>query len=245
MLDQSASMSERWTDRGESKAAFAARALNSAIQDMPNRNADGEQPRNRFELVVIGYSFSASVLLHVVPEQTPYRIEAQAKSNANMLEAFYLAKKIIVRHKEEYPHAAAPTVLNISGGQPGNIGGCKAVKQFVYNELWPIHAGGNPLLTFNIGIDIDARSRQAIAYPADISEVPGDEYSEFMVEISSVIPESLRAVAAACGIAQLKRGARGCVIGNPSVDVLTRFIRFGSTLHTGIRKGNEISCVPQ
>jgi len=255
LLDQSASMSERFTDEGESKAIFAAKAINSVIWEMVERNMNGELPRNRVKIAVIGYNYTSSLLLNgmlgdvarnpkgfqsttrqmetetgriEIPMRSPYWIEPQAQGNTEMLSAFKQARNLIEQHVQEHRDSPAPIIINITDGEANNEGGCDAVKRFVQDKIWTINTEDGQVLTFNI--HIDRQSRQICMYPASIADVPGgDLAAEFLVESSSVIPPSFREVSENFGISQLKENARGCVINNPDGGVLISFIRFGSS----------------
>jgi hypothetical protein len=235
MIDQSGSMSEMYFD-GESKAVFAAKAVNNVVQTIIDKNFSSELPKNRCRIAIIGYG-SDTVLINEgalseiasspvgtakvvkkinsgdgditeVEISKPYWVEPVSNGCTNMAGAFIDAKILIEKYVGERPDAPAPVIISISDGQPNIGGGFDEVKHIVQGITAITSEDGAPLV-FNAHIEANGFNCR---FPADKDDIPRNEHAGFMFDISSVVPASYRSAADKNGI-KLKENARGCMIG--------------------------------
>lgn len=146
LLDQSGSMTNKYDDN-MTKSEFASKAVNRVINTLIQRNFDGESPKNRAFISVIGYDNYVHELcsgylkdldakpiridevmkkqsdgaggLVEIPYKMPVWVEPITKDGAtNMKGAFEMAKAIIEKWMADKPGHPAPVVINISDGAP-------------------------------------------------------------------------------------------------------------------------------
>lgn len=145
MLDQSGSMEGTYQD-GETKAEFAAKAVNKVIQSIIDKNFSGTTPKDRCFIAVIGYETEAALLANgmisqfasnplktldvsqkmsdgaggiiEVPKKMPVWFEAKHGGVTNMASAFKIATEIINEYFAASPDSPAPVIINISDGVP-------------------------------------------------------------------------------------------------------------------------------
>ena len=146
LLDQSGSMMSKYDDN-MTKSEFASKAVNRVINTLIQRNFDGESPKNRAFISVIGYDNYVHELcsgylkdldakplriddvmkkqsdgaggLVEIPYKMPVWVEPITKDGAtNMKGAFEMAKAIIEKWMTDKPGHPAPVVINISDGAP-------------------------------------------------------------------------------------------------------------------------------
>ena len=146
LLDQSGSMTNKYDDN-MTKSEFASKAVNRVINTLIQRNFDGESPKNRAFISVIGYDNYVHELcsgylkdldakpiridevmkkqsdgaggLVEIPYKMPVWVEPITKDGAtNMKGAFEMAKAIIEKWMTDKPGHPAPVVINISDGAP-------------------------------------------------------------------------------------------------------------------------------
>ncbi|MDR1601061.1 MAG: VWA domain-containing protein [Tannerella sp.] len=235
LIDQSGSMSETYFD-GESKAVFAAKAVNNVIETVINRNFSSELPKDRCRIAVIGYGDNTHLLcegslseLSALPEGTakvikkinsgdgtvteveilkPYWIKPVSAGCTNMAGAFLDAQILIEKYIDERPDAPAPVIISISDGQPNTGGGFDEVRNIVQSIADITTDDGAPLV-FNAHIEANGFNCR---FPASKDDIPRSEHAGFMFDISSIIPPSYRSSAEKNDI-KLKENARGCMIG--------------------------------
>lgn len=250
MIDQSSSMSEDFSD-GESKADFAAKAVNNVIRNIIDRNFAMEQPKNRCRIGLIGYGSEARLIREdslaglfnspagispvtkkinagdgTLVETTvnrPYWIEPECSGMTNMVGAFHIARDLIELHLGARPDAPVPVIVSISDGQPNKGGGYEEVKAVV-REITALPSENGSPLVFNAHIEQNSFNCR---FPADRSELPPNEHAAFIFDLSSVVPDAYRPAAAMQGIT-LKENARGCMI-STDADGLVKLINFGSS----------------
>lgn len=158
--------------------------------------------------------------------ELPIFIEALAKGSTAMGKAFHLAFNLIHEYVAEHPYGPAPHIINITDGSPWSYElGHKEV-DYAIQEVKRIMAletvDGHPLV---LNAHIGTGHPQYIC-PGDGSVLKGRQ-ANFLYEISSEIPEALRATAERYDIT-LERHARGFV-SNASPEVFIKFINFGSS----------------
>jgi hypothetical protein len=263
MIDQSGSMSEMYFD-GESKAVFAAKAVNNVVQTVIDRNFSSEKPKDRCRIAIIGYGNHAVLIREgtlsgiaaspkgVAPVNRkinsgdgeiieitlnkPYWVEPKSEGGTNMVGAFVEAGKLITDFIRERPNAPAPVIISISDGQPNVGGGFDEVKRTVkgITEI-PIEDGAP--LVFNAHIEANSFNCR---FPASRQELPPNEHAVFLFDISSVVPDSYKQAASAKSSIVIKENSRGCMI-SADAEALVALIDTGSSkaLATPVLQAHE------
>ena len=259
LLDQSGSMLENY-DGSDSKTVFAAKAVNRVIDTIIQKNFDGESPKNRCFITVIGYdnyvreicsgylkdleanpvrivevmkkqSDGAGGLVEI-PYKMPVWVEPITQDGAtNMKGAFEMAKAIVRKWLEDKPGHPAPVVINISDGAP------------YYDNKTVEGCMDETTLSAKELMDLRSddgnvllfnalikRAGQNIVFPAHLNEGSAPE-ARFLFNISSEIPESYFAAASKNGL-PLEQGSRGCIFEADGVQLVS-LIDFGSSKGMG------------
>jgi uncharacterized protein YegL len=259
LLDQSGSMNDRYDD-GLSKSEFACRAVNRVIDALIQRNFDGESPKNRAFVSVIGYdsyvheicsgylkdldakplrvdevmkkqSDGAGGLVEV-PYRMPVWVEPVNKDGCtNMRGALEMAKAVVEKWLADKPGHPAPVVINISDGAPYYD------YKKVDNCMDETTATARELMNLSCEdgnvLLFNALIRKAgagIVFPAEVAEGSPSE-ARFIFNISSEVPEAY-AGAAAKNDLPLKEGSRGCIFEADGVQLVS-LIDFGSSKGLG------------
>lgn len=145
LIDQSGSMLAPYEN--ETRTVFATRAINRVIYEIINKNFNGDKPKNRCFISVIGYNHEVKELCSgwlADLSENPIRVETIKKrelDNAggvltkeikmpiwvepiekdgatNMKGAFELAKDLCEKWINDNPDNPAPVIINISDGIP-------------------------------------------------------------------------------------------------------------------------------
>lgn len=259
LLDQSGSMTDRYED-GLTKSEFACRAVNRIINTLIQRNFDGESPKNRAFVSVIGYDSYVHELcsgylkeldakpvrvdevmrrqsdgaggLVEIPYKMPVWVEPITKDGCtNMKGALEMAKAVVEKWMVDKPGHPAPVVINISDGAP--YYDYKTVDGCM-DETTRV-AGNLMDLRCEDGnvLLLNALIRKAganIVFPSEVAEGSSDE-ARFIFNISSEVPEAYAAAAAKNGL-PLKEGSRGCIFEADGVQLVS-LIDFGSSKGLG------------
>lgn len=259
LLDQSGSMTDRYED-GLTKSEFACRAVNRIINTLIQRNFDGESPKNRAFVSVIGYDSYVHELcsgylreldakpvrvdevmrrqsdcaggLVEIPYKMPVWVEPITKDGCtNMKGALEMAKAVVEKWMADKPGHPAPVVINISDGAP--YYDYKTVDGCM-DETTRV-AGDLMDLRCEDGnvLLLNALIRKAganIVFPSEVAEGSSDE-ARFIFNISSEVPEAYAAAAAKNGL-PLKEGSRGCIFEADGVQLVS-LIDFGSSKGLG------------
>ena len=124
--------------------------------------------------------------------------------NTPMCAAFRRAKKLamqwVASHQDSYP----PVVINITDGPPTD----GDPTELAY-ELCQISTSDGQTLLFNCYIS--TLPDPPIAYPLRESELPNDRFSRLLFSLSSVVPETSRALLSESLGRDLPPGARGLI----------------------------------
>ena len=145
LLDQSGSMLNSY--EGTTRTKFASTAVNKVIDNILQKNFDGEAPKNRCFITVIGYNQDVKELCSgwlKDLDANPLRYETLKKKTpdgaggivemevnqpvwvdpietdgtTNMLGAFQLAKDLVQKWIADHSDSPAPVIINISDGVP-------------------------------------------------------------------------------------------------------------------------------
>ena len=255
LMDQSGSMLSDYED-GDSKTVFAAKAVNHVIDVIIQKNFDGESPKNRAFISVIGYNHEVHELssgflkdldsnplridkikakqsngaggLVEVEKSMPVWVDPITHDGAtNMKGAFEMAKALIERWIADKPDSPAPVIVNISDGEPYYEG--KNPLQCMKETLEVVKSIKDISVADGNVLVFNVlirKSGQNISYPVSRSECPGSE-AEFIFDISSEIPEAYKGIARAKEI-QVKDGSKGCIFEANGVQLIS-LIAFGAS----------------
>lgn len=257
LLDQSGSMMEDY--EGTTRTKFATLAVNKVIDNIIQKNFDGDAPKNRCFISVIGYNHNVKelcsgwlkdldasplryeTLKKKTPDGTGGLVEVEVKQPVwvepidkdgatNMLGAFQLAKELVEKWMADNADGPAPVIINISDGVP------------YYDEKDPRECMQETVALANEIMHLSNNDGNVLIFNAQIDSVPttvfpsnrndiSQEAGQFLFDITSVVPESYKAAAAKNEL-PTKDGSRGCIFGADGVQLI-QLIDFGSSKGQG------------
>lgn len=255
LMDQSGSMLSKY-DGNDSKTVFAAKAVNRVIDTIIQKNFDGESPKNRCFISIIGYNHDVKELNSGYLKEldsNPLRVETLKKKESdgaggiievdypmpiwvepitedgatNMKGAFEMAKAIIEKWMQDKPNNPAPVIINISDGVPYYDG--KDVSECMEETISVAQSIMNLSVADGNVLIFNALIRAAgrnQVFPNSLEECTSDE-SKFLFKISSVVPDAYKAIAQAREL-PVKDGSRGCIFEADGVQLIS-LIDFGSS----------------
>lgn len=258
LLDQSGSMMDSY--EGTTRTKFATLAVNKVIDNIIQKNFDGEAPKNRCFVSVIGYNQNVNELCSgwlKDLDANPLRYETLKKKApdgaggimeievnqpvwiepinqngpTNMLGAFKLAKDLVVKWMGDNPDGPAPVIINISDGVPYYDG--KDPRECMRETVELAREIMN--LSNNDGnvLIFNAQIDEGngkVVFPSNRTDVIQEE-AQFLYDITSEVPESYKAAAAKNEL-PTKEGSRGCIFGADGVQLI-QLIDFGSSKGQG------------
>ena len=259
LLDQSGSMTDKYED-GMTKSEFASRAVNRVIDSLIQRNFDGESPKNRAFISVIGYDNYVHELcsgylrdldskplridevmkrqsdgaggLVEVPYKMPIWVEPVTKDGCtNMKGALEMAKAIVEKWMADKPGHPAPVVINISDGAP--YYDYKTVEGCMDETTLAAKQLMDLKCEDGNVLLFNALIKKAgagIVFPSEVMEGSSSE-ARFIFNISSEVPLAYAAAASKSGL-PLKDGSRGCIFEADGVQLVS-LIDFGSSKGMG------------
>lgn len=260
LLDQSGSM--LWQYEGsDTRTAFASRAVNRVIDNIIQKNFDGDAPKNRCFISVIGYNHDVKELcsgwlkelaanplryenlkkkmpdgaggIVEVDVQQPVWVEPINSDGAtNMLGAFKLAKQLAEKWITDNAENPAPVIINISDGVP-------------YYEGKDSRICMQETTTMAKEImNLSNSDGNVLIFNAQIDDkgngsvvFPTDrnkisqEEAQFLFDITSEVPNSYKDAAAKNEL-PVANGSRGCIFNADGVQLI-QLIDFGSTKGQG------------
>lgn len=258
LLDQSGSMLDDY--EGSTRTSFASLAVNKVIDNIIQKNFDGEAPKNRCFISVIGYNHNVKelcsgwlkdldasplryeTLKKKLPDGTGGIVEVEVKQPVwvepikddgatNMLGAFKLAKDLANQWTTDNPDRPSPVIINISDGVPYYDGKApRLCMQETVSLAKEIMSMSNDDGNVLIFNAQIDMSSGTVRYPANRASVSQEE-AQFLFDITSEIPDSYK-FAAAKNELPVKDGSRGCVFGADGVDLI-QLIDFGSSKGQG------------
>ena len=258
LLDQSGSMMEPY-EGGKNRTEFASLVVNKVIDNIIQKNFDGDAPKNRCFISVIGYGNGVKelcsgwlkdldeapiryeVLKKKTPDGTgglvdvevkqPVWVEPITRNEAtNMLGAFEMAKDLANQWINDNPEFPAPVIINISDGVP------------YYDSRDPrtcmreTTALAQEIMNMSnadgnvLIFNAQIDSVPTVKYPTSKSELT-DEAGQFLFDITSVMPDSYKSAASKNEL-PVKDGSKLCVFGADGVDLI-QLIDFGSSKGQG------------
>ena len=259
LIDQSGSMTLSY-EGGETRSQFASKALNRMIDNIIQTNFNGDAPKNRCYISVIGYNHIVKPICNGYLkelDESPLRLEEVTKKISdgaggiidikvkmpiwvepiiedgatNMKGAFEMAEEVVTKWISDFPDRPAPVIVNISDGIP------------YYN-------GQNVDLCMKETIQVVERIKSVVTQDGNIqifNAMIGDgpkvkfptsknsvsQEADFLFEISTEIPDAYRPAAAKKGL-DIPEGARGCICQCDGVELI-QLIDFGSSKGQGDR----------
>lgn len=259
LLDQSGSMMSDYDGTGMTRTKFATLAVNKVIDNIIQKNFDGDAPKNRCFISVIGYNHNVKelcsgwlkdldasplryeTLKKKTPDGTGGLVEVEVKQPVwvepidkdgatNMLGAFQLAKDLVEKWMVDNSDGPAPVIINISDGVPYYEG--KDHRDCMKETV----ALANEIkkLSNNDGnvliFNAQIDSVPTTVFPSERNEI-SQEAGQFLYDITSEVPESYKAAAAKNEL-PTKEGSRGCIFGADGVQLI-QLIDFGSSKGQG------------
>lgn len=256
LLDKSGSMNENY-EGTETAASFASKAVNKVIDNIIQRSFDGEAPKNRCFVSVIGYNTNVTELrsgwlkdlaekplryekmqqkipdgtggILTIDVENPVWIEpTDIQGVTNMKGAFEQARSLVKKWMQDFPDNPAPVIINISDGVPYYDGK---------------NVGACMAETVDIAreiMNLSCNDGNVLIFNAHIAKSGGQvicpsnrdnlikEEAQFLFDITSVIPPSYRAVAEAKFDMKINDNAKGCVFEADGVQLI-QLIDFGSS----------------
>lgn len=260
LLDQSGSMLEQY-EGSDTRTVFASRAVNKVIDNIIQKNFDGDAPKNRCFISVIGYNHNVKELcsgwlkdlaanplryeslkkkmpdgtggIIEVDVQQPVWVEPIKSDGAtNMLGAFKLAKDLVEKWISDNPKNPAPVIINISDGVP------------YYDMKAPEECMRETTSLVEEIINMSNADGNVLIFNAQIDNkgngnvtFPSDrnklsqEEARFLYDITSIVPDSYKAAAAKNELS-VENGSRGCIFNADGVQLI-QLIDFGSSKGQG------------
>lgn len=262
LLDQSGSMMQDYEGTGTTRTKYATLAVNKVIDNIIQKNFDGDAPKNRCFISVIGYNHNVKELCsgwlkdldasplryETLKKKTPDGaggiVEIEVKQPVwvepinsdgatNMLGAFQLAKELVEKWMSDNADGPAPVIINISDGVP--YYDMKDPRDCMKETV--VLANEIKSLSNNDGnvLIFNAQidgSNGRTVFPSDRNEIT-QEAAQFLYDITSEVPESYKAAAAKNEL-PTKEGSRGCIFGADGVQLI-QLIDFGSSRGQGDR----------
>ena len=247
LVDQSWSMSQDWGDE-VTKADAATRAVNRVLEELVLACRSGENVRDRCHASVIGYgetvdcvvdgmiSEVTSALLDVrkttklIPDgaggvievevEIPIWLESRADNGTPMAEAFEQAEEVVQQWCTRWPNGFPPSVINITDGAANDPSEAAAAAR----KVMTVGTTDGNALVYNL--HVTNKDKPGVILPHDTAGFVGDSLAEFLYDISSEMPVSLREEAAALGISP-EPNAR-CFAYNADEAWMIRLLNFGS-----------------
>ena len=258
LLDQSGSMLSAY--EGTTRTAFASLAVNKVIDNIIQKNFDGDAPKNRCFISVIGYNHNVKELCSgwlKELDENPLRYETLKKKTpdgaggicevevkqpvwvepitqdgaTNMLGALQLAKDLAGKWITDNPDGPAPVIINISDGVPYYDG--KDPRLCMQETVALAKEIMNMSNTDGNVLIFNAqidKSSGTVVCPSNRDKVTQEE-AQFLFDITSEIPESYKAAAAKNELST-EDGSRGCIFGADGVQLI-QLIDFGSSKGQG------------
>lgn len=259
MLDQSGSMLSPYA-AGKSRTEFASLAVNKVIDNIISKNYDGEAPKNRCFISVIGYNHDVKELcsgwlkdldenplryetakekqyngnggIIEVEVKQPVWVEPITQDGAtNMLGAFKLAKDLCEKWMKDNADGPAPVIINISDGVPYYDGKDPRVCMKETVEL----VDSIKSLSNNDGNVLIFNAEigedsNKVVFPTERGTIQQVE-AQFLFDITSEIPDSYKDAARKKEL-DVKEGSRACIFNAGAVDLI-QLIDFGSSKGQG------------
>lgn len=256
MIDQSGSMSELYQD-DETRATFAAKAVNKVVNTIIDKNFSGDKPKDRCYIAVIGYGTEAKLLKNglisefaaqplkiekikkkmsdgeggiiEVDKNMPVWFDPECDGVTNMAAAFKIATDLVMSYFNANADCPAPVIINISDGNPCIWNGQETVWDLEETTKIAQRVMNTSCNDGNVLV-FNAHIEANgfnVQLPSSEADLPNNDSAKFLYNISSVIPDAYKKAADKSGL-NVKEGARGCMI-SCDAEGLVKLIDFGSS----------------
>lgn len=256
LIDRSGSMDDPFgagESRGK-KADGVADAINRLLQNLVIKCAKSEGVRDYYDVGVIGYgdkvgpafggALSGRELVPIseiadhperVEERTrktddgagglvdqtvkfPVWFDATAHGGTPMCQALECARLILEGWIADHPSSFPPIVINITDGESTDGDPSEAA-----HKIRELGSEDGQVLLFNL--HLSSQRATPVEFPDSESELP-DQYAKLLFQMSSLLPDYMRSVAAQEGY-RVTDGSRGFVFNADIVSVI-RFLDIGT-----------------
>ena len=174
----------------------------------------------RVENVKMKVSDGAGGLVEV-DEPFPVWIEPIDSGGTPMTAAFEMAYQLANDWTSKHPNSFPPVVINITDGQPNNQSSAKTAAL----KLKELGTNDGKVLVLNA--HITSKRAAPVELPASASELPnGDNYAQFLFDISSELPSVMLERASAVGF-EISTQVRGFVY-NADAETMIRLLDIGT-----------------
>jgi hypothetical protein len=130
-----------------------------------------------------------------IDDQFPIWIEPAAVGETPMTEAFSMASELVSNWIEEHKSSFPPVVINITDGEANSLASAKAAAE----QLSHLETEDGKTLLLNA--HISGGSELEVILPSSSEQLPkGDNYAQFLFDISSELPPPMLERAAASGL---------------------------------------------
>ena len=260
VIEQSIRMNSLLKSVSKSKAVVATQLVNQLIDTVIMRNYDGEVPKNRCFISVIGYNHDVKELcsgwlkdldenplryetakekqyngnggIIEVEVKQPVWVEPITQDGAtNMLGAFKLAKDLCEKWMKDNADGPAPVIINISDGVP------------YYDRKDPRECMKETVELVDSIKSLSNNDGNVLIFNAEIGEdsnkvvFPTERgaiqqvEAQFLFDITSEIPDSYKDAARKEKL-DVKEGSHACIFNAGAVDLI-QLIDFGSSKGQG------------
>lgn len=248
LFDQSGSMNDKFGNASHTKAVELANAINDIIYEVGLRCiGNAGELKNRFELAVIGYGKSDSLVQSgweghlagkwvvsiknifefplALESDKPIWIKPYSVSNTPMTMAFENAKRLCNdwinwgNHRDCHP----PILINITDGEATDAG-----HNFnsLRSEVEQIkHMGTNYGSVNILNIHISTRAGDKVLFPSEIA-YHSDKFERLLFEMSTPLNENMIRIAQQKGY-NIQNNARGYVFNGNATDLIN-FLNIGT-----------------
>jgi hypothetical protein len=211
----------------------AARAVNTALEELVDQCTSGESVRNYFHVGVIGYGGAAAQDLltgGTAPAGllTSSELEAKAQVEEIEKEEDDGTGKLKVERRSKwfdpvaaFPNSFPPIVLNITDGEPSQPEEAEKAAR----ALRQISTTDGQTLLFNC--HITASGDPPVKYPTSDQGLP-DPHAKWLFQLTDEIPDSMLKKAQDARL-EVVAGSRGFVY-NAAAGQLVKFLRIGTVV---------------
>ncbi len=248
LVDQSRSMSKKISGGKHSKAQEAADAINRQLNEIISRCTKSDGVRPYFDVGVIGYGYKSGDATGLISDQPipineleshilrmekktenidgedieiefPVWFDPVASYDTPMVKGLTIAKQWIDDWVQRNPDSFPPVLINISDG-----GATDGNPKDVADQIMEIGTSDGKTLIWNC--HISEKNEKSVSFPKDETEVPEEKHAREMFEMSSVIPDSMLAIAKE-EYQNVDTGARAYVY-NANLEDLIRLLDIGT-----------------
>ena len=229
LLDQSGSMLSPYA-AGKSRTEFASLAVNKVIDNIISKNYDGEAPKNRCFISVIGYNHDVKELCSgwlKDLDENPLRYETAKEKQYN-------GNGGIIEVEVKQPVWVEPITQD---GATNMLGAFKLAKDLcekwmkdnveLVDSIKSLSNNDGNVLIFNAEIGEDSNK---VVFPTERGTIQQVE-AQFLFDITSEIPDSYKDAARKKEL-DVKEGSRACIFNAGAVDLI-QLIDFGSSKGQG------------